>query len=365
MLKKWAPLLLVLLSVTIAACRYYQQDTPATKGASPDSALVTAGRRLFFDTRLSFNNTKSCGSCHDPKFAFTDGYRRSITAAGENLAHNSPSLINAALLRYFDWANPAVRTLEKQQERPLFNTHPAELGVTGNEKLILQRIESDPLYPGLFQSAFPGETPAIDFPHIIRAIAAFEKTLQSQQSPYDLYVSGDSNALSAEAKQGMNLFFSAKLHCGNCHTPPLFTTAAVSNNPDSIYFNTGLYNINNGNLYPGTDRGLAAITGKVADEGKFKVPSLRNVALTAPYMHDGSINTLEEAMALYEAGGRNIPNGPYAGDGRTNSHKHPLISGFHLQAGERRALMSFLYSLTDSSVLTNPRFQNPFNLPNK
>ncbi|MFN8244274.1 MAG: di-heme enzyme [Ferruginibacter sp.] len=365
MINKGGLLIFLVMAGGVSTLLLLRRQPPVTTVTNRDTALVTAGRRLFFDTRISFNNTKSCGSCHDPKFAFTDSYRRSITANGENLLHNSPSLINAASFHYYDWANPAVQSLEKQQERPLFSTHPAEMDVSGHEAVIVKRLEADPQYRALFGAAFPEDSNPFDFKHIIKAISAFERSLVSYNAPYDRYLKGDTNALEPAARKGMELFFSARLHCGACHVPPLFTTAASSTQTDSIYFNTGLYNIGNQDRYPPDDKGLAAFSGRPEDDGKFKVPSLRNVALTAPYMHDGSVNTLAEVITLYEDGGRLISNGPAAGDGRKNSHKNPFISGFRLSEEERKNLLSFLFSLTDSSILSNARFQNPFNLADK
>ena len=330
-----------------------------------ERAMIETGRRLFFDTRLSANITKSCGSCHDPQFAFTDGYRRSITAYGENVKHNAPSLINIVFQNYFDWANPAVTTLEKQHERPLFNDHPAELGAKGNEVLILNRLKTDGFYKKKMANAFPGVKDPINFFSIISSISAFVRTLRSFNSPYDKFTKGDTAVLSSNARAGMKLFFSEKLNCSSCHAPTLFTLATKTKNTDSIYFNTGLYNVANKNKYPDEDKGLADITNKTNDDGKFKIPSLRNVALTAPYMHDGSINTLEEVIDMYMNGGRQIISGPLAGDGKNNNLKDKRINGFKLSPVEKKQLIDFLFSLTDSSVLTNPAFQNPFNLINK
>lgn len=363
--KKMAILILLTGLLMLYLLFFHKDQQGQTSAGNPDTAMVETGRYLFFDTRLSHNNSKSCGSCHDPKFAFTDGYRRSITANGDNVKHNAPSLVNVVFHHYFDWANPNTTTLEKQHERPLFNENPPELGAKGNEKLILKRLATDTLYRKLFTNAFPHQKEPISFPNIIKALASFVRTLKSENSPYNKFIKGDSAALSSSAKAGMILFLSNRLNCSSCHIPPFLTIATRTTNTDSTYFNTGLYNVLNKNKYPAEDMGLAAITHKREDDGKFKVPSLGNVALTAPYMHDGSINTLEEVVDMYQRGGRLINTGPYAGDGRNNTLKHKLISGFPISAKEKNELLVFLYSLTDSSVLTNTRFQNPFNLNNK
>jgi cytochrome c peroxidase len=336
-----------------------------SKESKKSTDLPALGRQMFFDNRLSYNNTKSCGSCHDPKFAFSDGYRRSITAEGSNVKHNAPSLINSSFYRYFDWDNPGVTALEKQHERPLFSQHPLEMGARGNEAEILLRIKSDSFYKKAFEQNFPDDKDPFRFDNIIAAIAAHVRTLNSSNSPYDRFIKGDSAALSESAKEGMRLFFSPTLQCGNCHTPPLFTKTNLTANTDSVYINIGLYNINNSNKYTENDKGLASFSKKETDDGKFKIPSLRNVALTSPYMHDGTMNTLEEIIDMYARGGRNIINGPMAGDGKKNTNKDKRIAGFTISAKEKKQVIDFLYSLTDSSVLTNPHFQNPFNQPNK
>ncbi len=330
------------------------------KNKPADTTAASLGHYLFFDSRLSYNNTKSCASCHAPEFAFTDGYRRSITASGDNVLHNSPSLINISMHRYFDLANPGITSLEKQHERPLFNTSPVELGAKGNEMLILNRLKADTMYQRLFSQVFPDQQAAISFQNITSSIAAYVRTLTSANADYDRFRRGDSNALSPDEKKGLSLFFSPRLGCASCHAGTYFTTATLTGNTDSIYFNTGLYNTGNRNRYPAADNGLAAFTGKTVDDGKFKTPSLRNVALTAPYMHDGSVNTLPEVIDIYEQGGRNISNGPLAVNGTTNRNKSRLITGFSITPEEKKQLLAFLYALTDSSILVNPSFKNPF-----
>jgi cytochrome c peroxidase len=324
------------------------------------TAKARLGYYLFFDTRLSFNNTKSCASCHAPEFAFTDGYRRSITASGDNVLHNAPSLINIAQQRYFDLADCTITTLEKQHERPLFNTQPVELGAKGYEAAIINRLQADTMYQRLFAAAFPHQPTRINFTNVITAMADYIRTINSTQSAYDRFIAGDSNALTPNAKKGWQLFSSARLHCTACHAGTYFTNATLTANIDSIYFNTGLYNIANSNQYPPNDNGLAAITGKASDDGRFKTPSLRNIALTAPYMHDGSINTLAEVIDIYALGGRRINDGSWAGDGSQNNNKSKLTGGFNITPEEKTQLLAFLYALTDSSILINPAFKNPF-----
>lgn len=334
-----------------------------------DRDLSDLGQYLFFDTRLSFNNTKACASCHDPKFAFSDSYRRSITASGDRVLHNAPSLLNVSENFYFDWANPSVTTLLKQSDRPMLSVTPIELGITGHEQEILDRLSRDNIYSARFPNAFPypdsyrdegNRENTFTILNIKKALEAYVRSLRSASSPYDKYVSGDSTALTPEARKGMVLFFSNKLKCASCHPPPLFTNAAITKNTDSIYFNTGLYNINNSGLYPATDNGVRLLSGKREDDGKFKTPTLRNVELTAPYTHDGSVNSLDEMIDIYQRGGRLLQNHPWQGDGKLNPNKHASITGFRLTTDEKRQLIHFLVSLTDTTLLVNPKFQNPF-----
>jgi cytochrome c peroxidase len=241
----------------------------------------------------------------------------------------------------------------------MFSVTPIELDIGGHEEEILQRIRRDSVYAVLFPKCFPGKNPFTIY--VLKlALEAYVESIRSAASPYDRFIKGDSLALSKDAKKGMSLFLSNSLKCASCHPPPFFTTNAVSENIDSIYFNTGLYNINNKGLYPSEDNGIRQVTGRPEDDGKFKIPSLRNVELTGPYTHDGSVNSLGEMIDIYQRGGRLINNGPLEGDGKLNPAKHKNITGFPLSADEKRQLILFLLSLTDSTVLVNPKFQNPF-----
>jgi len=350
---------LLLISSIFIVYRISQKQRTQTTATNQS----TLGHYLFFDTRLSFNNTKSCASCHAPQFAFTDGYRRSITATGDNVLHNAPTLINVAQHRYFDLADYNVTSLVQQHRRPLFNTHPVELGVTGNETLILERLQKDTLYQRLFHNNFPNETQPFTLNNIINALAGYVTTLQSMQSPFDKFLQGDSLAISADARKGLALF-NNQFKCNGCHGGTYLTNATLSTHIDSIYFNTGLYNVGDNNVYPANDRGLYHISNKPSDDGRFKVPSLRNIALTAPYMHDGSVASLPEVIDIYARGGRNVTTGPNKGDGALNTYKSNGLKGFSINADERRQLLAFLYSLTDSTLFTNPVFQNPFGQAN-
>jgi cytochrome c peroxidase len=356
--KKTILLMAVLLVITVAALFYFTRIKTPTITTKIEQAQL--GHYLFFDTRLSFNNTKSCASCHAPQFAFSDGYRRSITASGDNVLHNAPSLINIGKQAYFNWADYSLTTLAQQHKRPLFNTAPVELGAKGNEQLIIDRLQKDSLYAKLFKAVFPNAPNPFSFDNIIQSIAAYVETLQSTGSQFDKYVQGDSLAMSLDARSGYALFNSKRLGCSQCHGGLYLTNATLTKNIDSIYFNTGLYNVGNSNRYPISDNGLRAATGKIADDGRFKVPSLRNIAITAPYMHDGSVAALPEVLDIYMRGGRQISAGPSSGDGANNTNKSKLIKGFTLSGTERKQLLAFFYALTDSTLSSNPVFQNPF-----
>lgn len=337
----------------------YQSSCATFQKEAQRLPLDTLGRYLFFDTRLSYNATKSCASCHAPEFAFTDGYRTSITASGEMVLRNAPSLINSVEMKYLDWADPSVTTLEKQHERPLFGQHPVEMGVKGNEEEILARLKADTLYSKLFNGCYPETEQPVVMDNVIKAIAAYVRTLKSMNAPYDRYMAGDSAALSFSARKGMQLFFSKRLNCALCHQPPYFTRADRLGTTDSVYANIGLYNVGNGNSYPIKDIGLARSTHDPNDNGKFRIPSLRNLSFTAPYMHDGSVEGLVEVIEIYAEGGRNVDFGPCAGDGRINSRKDKRVKGFYLSDKEKGQLVDFLFSLSDSTLLLKTVFGNP------
>ncbi len=321
---------------------------------SKQSQLEILGHYLFFDTKLSVNNTKSCASCHSPEFAFTDGYRASATALGENVLHNAPSLINAVYLKKYDWANPNATSFETQIKRPLYGKHPIELGLDKHINELQEIFKKDSLYPTLFKNAFPDSSKLFTLNQIEIAITAYEKTLVSQASNFDKV------ELTASAYNGLKLFTSTRFNCVSCHRPPYFTLATSTENIDSVYANIGLYNVGNKNEYPQNDNGVYRITHNSKDNGKFKIPSLRNVMLTAPYMHDGSVATIEEVIEIYARGGRNIDYGNYKGDGKLNQNKSQLITGFTLTKDEKRDLINFLTSLTDSTIFYKQLFKNPF-----
>ncbi len=316
---------------------FLQNENPFTK------QKATLGQYLFYDNRLSINNTKACASCHDPKFSFTDNYRRSIGAYGDLTQHNAPPLINLVFNKYLTAADSSLHFPEQQIHHPMFRDHPIELGWEGNEEKMLQRFSSDTFYQQEFRDAFPKQTNPVTVKNIQHAITSFIKTIVSFNSPYDDYKNRNKkNALSASATNGMQLFFSAQLKCNQCHSGVNFNQPVFQSSP---YFNTGFFTDTN------VHQGLAAFTKQLVDIGKYKVPTLRNLAFTAPYLHDGSAETLEQVVQLYEQGGK-----------ASATNKHPFITGFKLNSQQRSDLISFLISLSDSSILTNPAYANPWNI---
>jgi cytochrome c peroxidase len=326
------------------------------------AAKVELGRHLFYDVRLSQNGTQACATCHRQERAFTDGRRHAVGSTGEPHARNSMTLANVAYASRLTWANPLLDRLEDQALLPMFGDAPVELGLA-DERTLVDRLAAEPSYVTRFADAFPDEEAPIRLANVLRGLAAFERTLISADSPYDRYTRGEGDALSSAAKRGMELFFSERLECFHCHGGFNFSDAVDHRGlaePERAFHNTGLYDVDGLGAYPARDRGLIQVTGVATDMGRFKAPTLRNVAVTAPYMHDGSIATLEEVIGHYAAGGRTIATGPDAGRGSASPLKDPFVAGFVLSARERADLVAFLESLTDESFLHDPRLSDPF-----
>lgn len=279
------------------------------------TARVKLGKKLFFDKRLSADGSVSCGSCHKKANAYADNNVTTQGAHGIKNPRNVPTLINVAYQKRM-FMEGGVPDLETQVLSPFTSRGELDLSINA----ALTRIHSDSTYQSLAQKAY-GDT--LDAYMIAKAIASFERTLLSTGSAYDRYLSGDTAALNTGAKNGMRLFFSERTKCSSCHAGFLFT--------DQKYYNIGLNPISN-------DEGRARITLDSADLGKFKTPTLRNVSLTAPYMHDGSLRTLFDVINHYNTGGADHPN------------KDPRIDSLGLSKGEINALILFLNSLTDSQM---------------
>lgn len=254
-----------------------------------DGQQVELGRRLFHDPRLSGNGTTSCASCHFENLAFADGKILSEGSTGMPTHRNSPGLFNLAWLDTLTWANPALVTLERQAEVPLFGTDPVEMGVTDeNTPEVLDRLRDDAELMALFERAYPGRPVAFDT--IIVALAAFERSLIASHSRYDAHLKGRLS-LNESEKRGMELFFSPQGGCSACHdgfafTSPGFHDARIHGLTDFAYPN----------------RGLFELTGQAQDVGRFRAAPLRNLSFTAPYMHDGRMATLEQVVAAYDGG---------------------------------------------------------------
>jgi cytochrome c peroxidase len=297
------------------------------------------------------------------RFAFADPRTTAIGSTGMHHPRRTPTLTNVGYLTILTWANPLQRKLEKQMLVPMFGEHPVELGLSGKEKILIARLAGDPRYPPMFGAAFPNDPNPISLGNVTKAIASFERTMTSFDSPYDRYRYGhEPNAIDASAKRGEALFFSERLDCFHCHGGIGFTDSMADARTrlfQHSFHNTGLYNVHGTGNYPPNNMGVYEITRFVKDIGAFKAPTLRNVAVRAPYMHDGSVRDLDAVLDHYAAGGRTISSGPYAGVGRLNPHKDLVIHGFTLTKRERVDLIAFLQSLTDESFLTNPALAEP------
>jgi cytochrome c peroxidase len=339
--------------------------TPAVPADNPMSeAKVDLGRYLFYDRRLSGNQLQSCASCHHQDKAFTDGRVLAIGSTGHQHPRNAQPLANAAYHPTLTWANPSLLTLEKQMEVPLFSEDPVEMGVNDSNKgEILLRLKSVADYPAKFAAAFPGESDPVSWLNIVKSIASFQRALISGNSRYDQFQAGKPT-LNAQELRGMNLFFGEKAECFHCHGSFNFNDQVVHATTrvlETPFHNTGLYNIDGNGGFPQPNRGVFEThSDRPENMGKFRAQSLRNIEVTAPYMHDGSIATLEEVVDFYAAGGRDIREGPNKGDGRLNPYKSDFIQPIDLSAQEKADLVAFLKTLTDHEFLTNPKFSDPF-----
>lgn len=325
---------------------------------------VELGRYLFYDVRLSGNGRQSCASCHIQALAFTDGRARPTGSTGQPLSRSTMSLINAAYRDSLTWANPSLTTLEEQVRVPLFSTTPVELGLAGHEAQVYARLRHDLTYRQLFAAAFPESDGTIDDSQITRALAAFVRSIVSFRSPFDRYrFEDDRNALNASQQRGWQLFSGPQAGCGSCHmtnvgvdrTLNLDGGSKTVNSPanESAVFpfqKADLHNLPGALGYPADNTGLYEHTHDPSDVGKFRVPTLRNIAVTAPYMHDGSVPTLEAVLDHYGAAGR-APNPPLLSDS---------IEPMQLSTQDRADLLAFLDSLTDTAALTDSRWTDPW-----
>jgi cytochrome c peroxidase len=347
---------------------FTQPSIPADNPLTAEK--IELGRHLFYDTRLSGNQTQSCASCHKQELAFTDGMQVGLGSTGQSHTRSSMSLANVAYATTLTWAHPMMKELERQARVPMFGTEPVELGLADNGDELLSRLRGVDKYQALFKSAFAADADPFSVNNVLKAIASFERTLISGNSPYDRYLRDrDPTAISESAKRGEALFFDpdpggSAFECFHCHGGPTFSdqlTHANQPSGEEPFHNTGLYNLDIYGSYPASNQGVFEFTNDDHDRGRFKAPTLRNIAVTAPYMHDGSIATLEDVLAHYARGGRNVESGPNMGDGKLNRNKSPFIHGFSGASAQDRAdLIEFLKTLTDQEFLTNPAFSNPW-----
>lgn len=327
---------------------------PSVPADNPMSAAkVELGRHLFYDERLSVDGTMSCASCHRQDLAFTDGRPQGVGVTGEVHPRGAMSLANVAYASTLTWAHPDMDRLEHQALGPLFGDDPVEMGLTDREDLVTASLAADPASLDRFTAAFPDEAEPVSIPNVVRAIAAFERTLLSFDSPYDRTMRGEPGGMSLAAERGQALFLSERLECFHCHGGPTFSDALTHERQpmaEIAFHHTGLYDLDGLGTYPSPNTGLHAITGRPEDMGRFRAPTLRNVAVTAPYMHDGSVETLDDVVDHYAQGGRGGGGSPL---------QSPFVQGFVLSGAERADLLAFLEALTDERFLTDPRFADP------
>lgn len=337
----------------------------------PDICVTPAsaelGRRLFYDERLSGNEQQSCSTCHVQNRSFTDGRVRSIGSTGRIHPRNSMSLANVGYFSTFTWQNSELIRLDNQTLIPFFaentKTTIEELMITGKEHIVADRLRSDESYGRLFSEVFPGQP--IDITRVSRALAAFQTTLISARSPYDR------GTMTESAKRGEMLFRSERTGCFHCHGGPHFNLDDAAGK--LWYQNVGLYNVTERGDYPDhalhgdaaerQTQGLFVLTGDPRDRGKFRTPSVRNTAVSGPYMHDGSMADLDSVIEHFNTGGRVTTEGPFAGDGRKNPNKDPRVRALSLTPGEKADLRAFLEALTDDCFLNDPAFSDPEKSP--
>ena len=286
---------------------YIPPDNPLT------AEKISLGKQLYFDKRFSGDNTVACASCHNPRFGFTDGKPVSTGILGQKGGRSAPTTVNRAFSKEQFWDGRAA-DLEAQAKGPIAN--PIEMGFTHDE--LIKRLRAIKGYREQFKNVFGTEQFTID--HVAKAIAAFERTILSGNSPFDRFEAGDKMALSPPAQRGLALF-RGKANCFRCHSG--------FNSTDESYHNIGV-----GMDKPKPDLGRFAVTKREEDRGAFKTPTLRDIALTAPYFRDGSAKTLEEVVEFYNKGGIKNP--------QLSKEIKPL----KLTAGEKRDLVEFLGALT-------------------
>lgn len=328
----------------------------------PTQAQAELGRLLFHDFRLSVDDARSCGICHEGKKGYTDGFAKAVGALGDAHTRNTLSLLNLAWRGPLTWVKPGLMDLGEQMQVPLYGIHPVEMGT--DPDTLPTRLAGIELYPPAFAAAHPGDAEPITVANVEAALLAYELLTIAGDTPYDRHLLGEPDALSADAAAGMALFFSERLGCGGCHgglflnLPADATGEPTADTPE--YLNIGMYNVDGEGGLPAEETGLHAFTGEPADMGRFRVPSLRGVAETGPWGHDGSFPSLGDVIDAYARGGRLLVGGPYPGDGARSPHKDPRITGFEISDAEKAQLIAFLEALTDEEANARPFLQTPW-----
>lgn len=312
-MEQFATRLLIIVSVAgilLHSCSGSSKAKPTE--LSLEEQQIALGKKLFFDKRLSSDNTISCASCHIPEKAFTNGLQFGVGVDGQLTDRNVPTVINSRFLKkvMFDGE---VENLERQIIVPV-QEHKEMNSLMGP---LVQELIKDTYYRDAARKLYKREFDAFV---LTRSIATYERSLVRMNSKFDKAEKGQIKLTTSE--RNGKFLFTTKLHCTTCHPGPHFTTFGVASN--------GLYSDY------GSDQGRHRVTLKEEDRGVFKIPSLRNCAETAPYMHDGSMKTLEDVIHHYETGGKRHPN------------QHPVIKPFHLTERERKDLVSFLKTLSDN-----------------
>ncbi len=320
-----------------------QDNLPATNLTTDIGA--TLGRVLFYDKRLSTNQTVACASCHQREHGFSDPRPFSVGFNGGLTGRNSMGLSNARWYqrKKFFWDERAA-TLEDQTLMPIQNS--VEMGMT--LQALTNRLAAEPFYTNLFTQTFG--TPEVTSERISKALAQFVRSIVSTQSKYDMGVTNNFANFTTEENLGRQIFFGqvGSATCSTCHGSDNFVPGANINN-------NGLEN-------PYVDKGVGALTGLASDEGLFKVPSLRNIELTAPYMHDGRFATLEEVVEFYDSGVVAHPNlSPPLRVPPGNGAASGTPLRLNLTPTQKAALVAFMKTLTDTSVTTDEKFSDPFN----
>lgn len=356
-MSKFARLLVVLACAATAAAADFNWNLPPgfpkpqVPAANPMGEVkVELGRYLFYDTRLSFNGKESCATCHKQALAFTDGRAHAEGATGQPHPRSAMSLVNVAYATSLTWENPALTSLEEQVLGPMLNDDPVELGLKGHEAAFLDKLRREPVYQRLFPLAFPSAGDVYTLANVTKALAAFERTIISMRSPYDRYRwGGDMSAISDAAKRGELVFSSSERgRCFRCHDGWNFSSVRYDGSPENApgiraFFNTGVA------LYAAPNRGAYEFTKRPEDMGKFRAPTLRNIAVTAPYMHDGSLATLEDVIDHYAKGGK-----------YDDANKSRILQPLKLSDADKKDLVEFLKSLTDEELLHDPRWSDPW-----